>query len=609
MKRKLISALVLLSTIGLSSCGNIPTTSEPTTDESTTNPTTSVQPIVNHKVTFETNGGTDMSSVTIYDGDTLAKPNDPTKEDHMFDGWFLDEGLTLKAEFPLSIIEDVTLYASFIDYKTYYLRARDLTVKDQSLGFKYNSNLDVTVGYGTYLAPTLSVKGTYDGVSTYSKNDELSYLQIIEYKDPLFPDQITNEFIQNTKDTHITLNKHDFVTDVKTEELEEGKKYSYSSYAKSLFEYEDSDIKEVKKDDVGDRYLIESKQGFTSIAESVLNNLNHPIVEIIIGNLPETNSTYKNYVTFSPDGTLKSYTYSFIIEVSKVFINFSYTIDFVEANKAQEITLPTYEGLSLNYEEKANSIATVSEKTNAYLDKDLTSYDYEIKSGVKFEGANEINTTIKGGTKRKIDGYDLFFNNKVEIDSDLKNADLYKEEGIVDYNSYIANLQNNDTYFVEDPTVGFNKYTEICEGKRFCYLYFLGTPHALETTYVQKLEKDTETKYSFGSKSNNYIANILNEISDTTFLKKTNETKARVFGTFEETSLVDEKTNIIYVFDNNELKSIEFKSEGTFKTMFEDSRDFATLKDAKYSISYKLDVKDITSYKVPTTQEEIEKNY
>ncbi|MBR4981961.1 MAG: InlB B-repeat-containing protein [Lachnospiraceae bacterium] len=41
-----------------------------------------------HTITFDSDGGTAVSSQTVEDGSVILKPADPTKEKHMFDGWY-----------------------------------------------------------------------------------------------------------------------------------------------------------------------------------------------------------------------------------------------------------------------------------------------------------------------------------------------------------------------------------------------------------------------------------------------------------------------------------------------------------------------------------------
>lgn len=64
-------------------------------------------------VSFNSNGGTAVSSQYVGKGGTISEPTIPTKDDHTFDGWYLDSACTTKFEFKNCIIENTTLYAKW----------------------------------------------------------------------------------------------------------------------------------------------------------------------------------------------------------------------------------------------------------------------------------------------------------------------------------------------------------------------------------------------------------------------------------------------------------------------------------------------------------------
>lgn len=67
--------------------------------------------ISEYTVTYITNGG---SSVKSQKTTEIKYAPTTTKEDHEFDGWFLDETLTVAAVFPLELTKDTTLYARWL---------------------------------------------------------------------------------------------------------------------------------------------------------------------------------------------------------------------------------------------------------------------------------------------------------------------------------------------------------------------------------------------------------------------------------------------------------------------------------------------------------------
>ncbi len=67
--------------------------------------------IFTHTVRFECNGGKQIENKEV---NVLKNAPTTTKPDHVFDGWYLDRGLTTAAIFPLDVKRDITLYAKWL---------------------------------------------------------------------------------------------------------------------------------------------------------------------------------------------------------------------------------------------------------------------------------------------------------------------------------------------------------------------------------------------------------------------------------------------------------------------------------------------------------------
>ena len=104
-----------------------PTTTLPDTTVSTED--TSTQTETSPKtftISFETNGGSAVSSMTVEEGTIIDGLTVPEKEDYVFSGWFLDEDLTTALPADYVIDDNLTLYAAWetelTEYTiTYYL--------------------------------------------------------------------------------------------------------------------------------------------------------------------------------------------------------------------------------------------------------------------------------------------------------------------------------------------------------------------------------------------------------------------------------------------------------------------------------------------------------
>ena len=65
-------------------------------------------------VTFDTNGGSPVEPLTVFEGSLVSEPTVPTREGYTFTGWYTDEGLTEKYNFNNPVTSNLTLYAGWM---------------------------------------------------------------------------------------------------------------------------------------------------------------------------------------------------------------------------------------------------------------------------------------------------------------------------------------------------------------------------------------------------------------------------------------------------------------------------------------------------------------
>jgi len=70
-----------------------------------------------YTVTFDSDGGSKVNSITIDEGSELTLPKNPTKSDYTFTGWFTKNGTQVKNGYVVK--ENITLYAHWEKVKTY----------------------------------------------------------------------------------------------------------------------------------------------------------------------------------------------------------------------------------------------------------------------------------------------------------------------------------------------------------------------------------------------------------------------------------------------------------------------------------------------------------
>ncbi|WP_293301457.1 gliding motility-associated C-terminal domain-containing protein [Pedobacter sp. UBA4863] len=69
-----------------------------------------------HTITFDSKGGTSVSSTIQYHNSKIMAPTEPTRVDYGFGGWYKDEDYTSKWDFNTDIVQDnITLYAKWND--------------------------------------------------------------------------------------------------------------------------------------------------------------------------------------------------------------------------------------------------------------------------------------------------------------------------------------------------------------------------------------------------------------------------------------------------------------------------------------------------------------
>ena len=114
MKRiLLVLFVIIIASLTLIACGgdDNSTTAAPTESSTTVPPAPST-----FTVTFDSNGGSSVLSQIVNEGAKAEKPDDPTKEGYVFDGWYAGD---TKWDFSASVVSaDITLVAKWED-KTY----------------------------------------------------------------------------------------------------------------------------------------------------------------------------------------------------------------------------------------------------------------------------------------------------------------------------------------------------------------------------------------------------------------------------------------------------------------------------------------------------------
>ncbi|MCL2798529.1 MAG: InlB B-repeat-containing protein, partial [Firmicutes bacterium] len=117
-------------------------------------------------VTFETNGGTDVKPAVIAKDSSFSDPIVTFKTGYVISEWCTDPGLTQTAVFPLTVSQDITLYAKWTEFKIQSASggsAHTIALDKAGNIWAWGSNTAGRLGDGTTVnrsVPTQVTKGT-----------------------------------------------------------------------------------------------------------------------------------------------------------------------------------------------------------------------------------------------------------------------------------------------------------------------------------------------------------------------------------------------------------------------------------------------------------------
>jgi uncharacterized repeat protein (TIGR02543 family) len=139
-----------------------------------------------YTITFNTNGGSAVASITKQEGESVTAPAPPEREGYIFDGWYSDDGtFAVPYTFGVMPAQNITVYAK---WKPVYRRT------------DYNGNPDVNGDYiffgeypQTIKADDVTITSTTDGRGYYLGSDGFYYAKLTAAPD----NPLTTKFSNN----------------------------------------------------------------------------------------------------------------------------------------------------------------------------------------------------------------------------------------------------------------------------------------------------------------------------------------------------------------------------------------------------------------------------
>jgi hypothetical protein len=476
-----------------------------------------------------------------------------------------------------------------INYRSKFITAKDeLSSSDR---FEYNYELSVDTDFFNLGGPSALSNGTVK----YNNNLEYKYYKKEVNSGILRYDNTIYSIRKDDVLTSIKLNEKDIVYDSDMELVATDFKYESSSFAKVLFEYDEKDIKEVILDKNG-KYKINYSGGVSNYVDTALELIGSSVVDYFI-DLPEIDKSLTTYVTFN-DNSIGTYEYNFTISLKGATLSFNYMLEIIKLNEEVLIEPLQFEGLSLDQNDINEKLSQISLNLDLYKNLENTSYDFDIKTEVDFASSIAINSRSQGHTLRYVEGDNVFFNNRLEFDSDYKNNDLYKSFNIKDYERYRVKYENLDVYDIEDIVGPFNNYKKLeqYDNSKFDEYYFLLENDFFNINYIsviQYISVNNKNIYNIGL-SYEGVQALLD------FTNKNVRVDVNLLNNIEIfNNIGDLEIGSIYfqmVFEDNLLKSIEIEIKGRIDNKYENTKFEGP---ATFKLEYNISTSDRASGYIP----------
>ncbi|MBE6142624.1 MAG: extracellular solute-binding protein [Erysipelotrichaceae bacterium] len=123
------------------------------------------------KINFESNGGSVIDNIYCVNFNEIDEPQQPSKENYEFKGWFYDKSLNNKVSWPIIAIEDITLYAKWEE--NHIVPGRNLNESAWQVPQKGWSGEEVTINF--YSTMGTKLKAVFD---TYLEDFNAEYPNI-----------------------------------------------------------------------------------------------------------------------------------------------------------------------------------------------------------------------------------------------------------------------------------------------------------------------------------------------------------------------------------------------------------------------------------------------
>lgn len=324
-------------------------------------------------LTYHYNNGSENVTTQFESGSVVEKPADPTYTGFRFDGWYTDEKLTTTATFPITIEQDIDLYAKWV--KTYNVTFINGSTK--VLEVAVDENTPVTA---PEIIPTKETDANYSYKFDYWEKNYKKF----DFSTPI------------TADT--TLYAHYIQTRVSAEPILS----ALEANASISFDYKYNFVEE------------------NDISKSLKNGLATTKETVVDDGFSYNVSSSKTYSSVNNTGLTTSNDFIEVIfdsVVNDLVISFPFTLQTGGNQMTSVLTLSLYDesGVPLASQSEDFSInKSFSSSNEISLAKDVKSFKISFKKNAGNVGLGQISFKYTGKAK----SYTSFSNTKVQLGYD-----------------------------------------------------------------------------------------------------------------------------------------------------------------------------------------------
>ena len=482
----------------------------------------------------------------------------------------------------------------------------------EAIQYEYDFNVTAQIKYKSAVSFT---PATYSGTTYVNESAESTqFLQVRNISGALVIDSTNYIYNVGTDLIKISADEDKDFSTINHETVQAGHDFDKTNFGYILKNLSDADCLNVEY--TNSRYELSLKTNFSQ--NSLLGILNFIDSKKILNALSEY-TTDKWGVGFEVNAwaTLNGEKN----KLAKFHFDASVNIkDVFEIGFEMEQTFKKYSGVTINLPTFANTIndetviknelSSIKSVFNNSKEMASSYYTYKVKTTVD-HGVSKgnplglaVNSTTQGNARRQLVNGKVYFNNKIEVDSDYKNKDQLGDL-VKDYNSYRAMLNDgNDTvYDVDDPTIGTNKYYALSNYDNYSIdeYYMLPATDFLSFDNVKIIkkttDKDNNTIYKFGLTTES-IKQLLNHYNKSIRIDFTGVTVFDIY-------------NIQSDFNGKKASFVvKTSSDGKIVSLDIDLKGFYVEKGSSDHVKYRLEASieyDYNkTYSAATTKEDID---